>query len=34
MMIDGIFNGGFNYGGGVKVNCYFDSENLVMVEVG
>lgn len=32
-MVDGIVNGNFNYGGGVKVNCYIDIENLCVVEV-
>ena len=34
MTIDGIPNGGSNYGGGAKANRYLDSENLVTVEVG
>ena len=34
MTIDGIPNGGSNYGGGAKANRYLDSENLATVEVG
>lgn len=34
MTIDGIPNGGSNYGGGAKANRYLDSENLLTVEVG
>ncbi|WP_352311640.1 TonB-dependent receptor plug domain-containing protein, partial [Psychrobacter sp. W2-37-MNA-CIBAN-0211] len=34
MTVDGIPNGGSNYGGGAKANRYLDSENLVTVEVG
>lgn len=33
MMVDGIVNGNLNYGGGVKVNCYIDIENVKGVEV-
>ncbi len=33
MTIDGIPNGGSNYGGGAKANRYLDSENLATVEV-
>ncbi|MGS0535831.1 TonB-dependent receptor domain-containing protein [Pseudoalteromonas sp. SaAl2] len=34
MTVDGIPNGGSNYGGGAKANRYLDSENLATVEVG
>lgn len=34
MTVDGIPNGGSNYGGGAKANRYLDSENLETVEVG
>lgn len=34
MTVDGIPNGGSNYGGGAKANRYLDSENLLTVEVG
>jgi len=33
MTIDGIPNGGSNYGGGAKANRYLDSENMSTVEV-
>jgi len=33
MTIDGIPNGGSNYGGGAKANRYLDSENMATVEV-
>ncbi|WP_166376148.1 TonB-dependent receptor [Pseudoalteromonas sp. Z9A4] len=34
MTVDGIPNGGSNYGGGAKANRYLESENLATVEVG
>lgn len=34
MTVDGIPNGGSNYGGGAKANRYLDTENLATVEVG
>ena len=33
MTVDGIPNGGSNYGGGAKANRYLDSENMATVEV-
>lgn len=33
MTIDGIPNGGSNYGGGAKANRYLDSENMATIEV-
>lgn len=33
MTIDGIPNGGSNYGGGAKANRYLDSENMSTIEV-
>ena len=33
MTVDGIPNGGSNYGGGAKANRYLDSENTLTVEV-
>ena len=33
MTVDGIPNGGSNYGGGAKANRYLDSENMKTVEV-
>jgi len=33
MTVDGIPNGGSNYGGGAKANRYLDSENMSTVEV-
>jgi iron complex outermembrane receptor protein len=33
MTIDGIPNGGSNYGGGAKANRYLDSENMETIEV-
>lgn len=33
MTIDGIPNGGSNYGGGAKANRYLDTENMATVEV-
>ncbi|WP_299084153.1 TonB-dependent receptor [uncultured Paraglaciecola sp.] len=33
MTVDGIANGGSNYGGGAKANRYIDTENLGRVEV-
>lgn len=33
MTVDGIPNGGSNYGGGAKANRYLDSENMFTVEV-
>jgi iron complex outermembrane receptor protein len=33
MTIDGIPNGGSNYGGGAKANRYLDSENMNTIEV-
>lgn len=33
MTIDGIPNGGSNYGGGAKANRYLDGENMLTVEV-
>ncbi|MEI6894582.1 MAG: TonB-dependent receptor [Colwellia sp.] len=33
MTIDGIPNGGSNYGGGAKANRYLDTENMLTVEV-
>lgn len=34
MTVDGIPNGGSNYGGGAKANRYLDTENMATVEVG
>ncbi|OUL58180.1 TonB-dependent receptor domain-containing protein [Pseudoalteromonas ulvae] len=34
MTVDGIPNGGSNYGGGAKANRYLETENLATVEVG
>ncbi len=33
MTVDGIPNGGSNYGGGAKANRYLDTENLLTIEV-
>jgi len=33
MTVDGIPNGGSNYGGGAKANRYLDAENMLTVEV-
>ncbi len=33
MTVDGIPNGGSNYGGGTKANRYLDSENMATIEV-
>lgn len=33
IIIDGLFNGGLGYGGGLLVNCYIDIFDLEMVEV-
>ena len=33
MTVDGIPNGGSNYGGGAKANRYLDSENMTTIEV-